>query len=174
VWSGALATAIRLRTKYTFPANSNQYRFNNEFISNQKLLTLHSIASFDLQLSVAPPPHGEQALLAVPKRVIAEKGTYPPDSPGAERTHLPYGPRASAAPSRPSKAPAASSRPRPQSAGCAFEHPPTSRHVIVCNACPAFEQATPFWGWGCLAWPLARGARGRRAAAAGLIPRSAP
>jgi hypothetical protein len=42
-----------------FPANSNQYRVNNEFISNQKLLTLHSIASFDLQLSVAPRPHGE-------------------------------------------------------------------------------------------------------------------
>ena len=40
-------------------ANSNQYRFNNEFIGNQKLLTLHSIASFDLQLSVAPRPHGE-------------------------------------------------------------------------------------------------------------------
>ena len=47
------------QAKYTFPANSNQYRFNNEFISNQKLLTLHSIASFDLQLSVAPRPHGE-------------------------------------------------------------------------------------------------------------------
>jgi hypothetical protein len=42
-----------------FPRNSNQYRFNNEFIINQKLLTLHSIASFDLQLSVAPRPHGE-------------------------------------------------------------------------------------------------------------------
>src|SRR5271169_1358161 len=50
---------IIIQAKYTFPANSNQYRFNNEFVSNQKLLTLHSIASFDLQLSVAPRPHGE-------------------------------------------------------------------------------------------------------------------
>jgi hypothetical protein len=50
---------IIIQAKYTFPANSNQYRFNNEFISNHKLLTLHSIASFDLQLSVAPRPHGE-------------------------------------------------------------------------------------------------------------------
>ena len=47
---------IIIQAKYTFPANSNQYRFNEEFISNQKLLTLHSIASFDLQLSVAPRP----------------------------------------------------------------------------------------------------------------------
>ena len=39
-----------------FPANSNQYRFNNEFISNQKLLTRHSIASFDLQLSATYDP----------------------------------------------------------------------------------------------------------------------
>ena len=42
-----------------FPRKLEPYRFNNEFIINQKLLTLHSIASFDLQLSVAPRPHGE-------------------------------------------------------------------------------------------------------------------
>ena len=37
--------------------------WNASELSNQKLLTLHSIASFDLQLSVAPRPHGEPRLL---------------------------------------------------------------------------------------------------------------
>jgi hypothetical protein len=53
-----------IQAKYTFPGNSNQYRFNNEFISTQKLLTLHSIASFDLQLGHTVNRHNQGSMLS--------------------------------------------------------------------------------------------------------------
>jgi hypothetical protein len=57
--TGSRNSSRKFKPNTLSPQTQTSIGLINEFIINQKLLTLHSIASFDLQLSVAPRPHGE-------------------------------------------------------------------------------------------------------------------